>query len=134
MLLKPQLAERESARLPIKQLIILLIFIRWDLAYTTAYTKSRSARQVIGMCEASVPVVSQIAIPPRLTNFGPPDLSAMRRQAHVRALHARHKGPAGPDWLHEIKHDGCRLMVQREGKRVDCSPGAATIGLAVSAV
>ena len=26
--------------------------------------------------------------------------------------------PAGPDWLHEIKHDGYRLIVQREGKRV----------------
>ena len=23
-----------------------------------------------------------------------------------------------PDWLHEIKHDGYRLIVQREGKRV----------------
>src|SRR5438067_13864160 len=27
------------------------------------------------------------------------------------------KVPAGPDWLHEIKHDGYRLIVQREGKR-----------------
>jgi bifunctional non-homologous end joining protein LigD len=26
--------------------------------------------------------------------------------------------PAGPDWLHEIKYDGYRLIVQREGKRV----------------
>jgi bifunctional non-homologous end joining protein LigD len=26
--------------------------------------------------------------------------------------------PAGPDWLQEIKHDGYRLIVQREGKRV----------------
>ena len=26
--------------------------------------------------------------------------------------------PAGPDWLHEIKHDGYRLIVQREDKRV----------------
>src|SRR5215211_758913 len=26
--------------------------------------------------------------------------------------------PAGPDWLHEIKHDGYRLIVQREGGRV----------------
>jgi hypothetical protein len=36
------------------------------------------------------------------------------------------KVPAGPDWLHEIKHDGYRLIVQREGKRVGCSPGMAT--------
>jgi bifunctional non-homologous end joining protein LigD len=28
------------------------------------------------------------------------------------------KVPAGPDWLHEIKHDGYRLIVQRDGKRV----------------
>src|ERR1700710_2398101 len=26
--------------------------------------------------------------------------------------------PSGPDWLHEIKHDGYRLIVQRDGKRV----------------
>jgi bifunctional non-homologous end joining protein LigD len=28
------------------------------------------------------------------------------------------KVPAGPDWLHEIKHDGYRLIVHRDGKRV----------------
>ena len=28
------------------------------------------------------------------------------------------KVPARPEWLHEIKHDGYRLVVQREGKRV----------------
>src|SRR5829696_3680439 len=28
------------------------------------------------------------------------------------------KVPAGPDWIHEIKHDGFRLIVQREGSRV----------------
>ena len=28
------------------------------------------------------------------------------------------KVPAGPDWFHEIKHDGYRLIVQRDGKRV----------------
>ncbi|XIA62227.1 hypothetical protein ACFIOY_21605 [Bradyrhizobium sp. TZ2] len=26
--------------------------------------------------------------------------------------------PNRPEWLHEIKHDGYRLIVQREGKRV----------------
>lgn len=26
--------------------------------------------------------------------------------------------PAGPDWLHEVKHDGYRLIVQRDGDRV----------------
>jgi len=27
------------------------------------------------------------------------------------------KVPAGKDWLHEIKHDGYRLIIQRDGKR-----------------
>jgi len=26
--------------------------------------------------------------------------------------------PASADWIHEIKHDGYRLIVQREGKTV----------------
>ena len=26
--------------------------------------------------------------------------------------------PAGPDWIHEIKHDGFRLMARRDGKKV----------------
>ena len=28
------------------------------------------------------------------------------------------KVPMGPDWIHEIKHDGYRMIVHREGKRV----------------
>jgi bifunctional non-homologous end joining protein LigD len=28
------------------------------------------------------------------------------------------KSPAGPDWVHEIKHDGYRLQVRREGDTV----------------
>src|SRR3954466_287479 len=28
--------------------------------------------------------------------------------------------PSGPEWVHEIKHDGFRLMVRREGSRVRC--------------
>jgi bifunctional non-homologous end joining protein LigD len=28
------------------------------------------------------------------------------------------KPPSGPLWVHEIKHDGFRLMVRREGARV----------------
>ena len=35
------------------------------------------------------------------------------------------KVPAGPDWLHEIKHDGYRLIVQREGSARSCSPATA---------
>src|ERR1700674_2005359 len=29
-----------------------------------------------------------------------------------------HKPPAGPQWAHEIKHDGYRLIVRRDGERV----------------
>jgi ATP-dependent DNA ligase len=29
-----------------------------------------------------------------------------------------HKPPAGPDWVHEIKHDGYRLIVRRDGATV----------------
>jgi bifunctional non-homologous end joining protein LigD len=28
--------------------------------------------------------------------------------------------PSGPQWVHEIKHDGYRLMVCRDGSRVRC--------------
>jgi len=28
------------------------------------------------------------------------------------------KVPTGPDWIHEVKHDGYRMIVQREGKKV----------------
>jgi hypothetical protein len=28
------------------------------------------------------------------------------------------KPPAGPDWIHEIKHDGYRLIVRRDGENV----------------
>src|SRR5271167_2501727 len=26
--------------------------------------------------------------------------------------------PAGPDWIHEIKHDGFRIMARRDGRKV----------------
>lgn len=35
-----------------------------------------------------------------------------------RRLFARKQFPAGPEWLHEIKHDGYRLIVHRDGARV----------------
>jgi hypothetical protein len=28
--------------------------------------------------------------------------------------------PSGPLWVHELKHDGYRLMVRRDGARVRC--------------
>ncbi|MBP1095293.1 hypothetical protein JOE50_005823 [Bradyrhizobium japonicum] len=38
--------------------------------------------------------------------------------------------PSGPDWIHEIKYDGYRLRVERNGKTVPvgCSPVTATTG------
>jgi ATP-dependent DNA ligase len=32
--------------------------------------------------------------------------------------HQGHQGARRPEWVHEIKHDGYRLIVQRAGKRV----------------
>jgi hypothetical protein len=44
-----------------------------------------------------------------------------------------HKAPAGPDWVHEIKHDGYRLQVRREGNTVRLfTPAAATTGPAAT--
>jgi ATP-dependent DNA ligase len=28
------------------------------------------------------------------------------------------KPPEGPQWIHEIKHDGCRLIARKQDKRV----------------
>ena len=43
----------------------------------------------------------------------------MRKTAFLPCIPTRGtKVPAHPDWLHEIKHDGYRLIVQRDGKRV----------------
>jgi len=36
--------------------------------------------------------------------------------------------PAGPDWLHEIKHHGYRLIVQRDGEPCDCGRATGTTG------
>jgi bifunctional non-homologous end joining protein LigD len=32
------------------------------------------------------------------------------------------KLPVGPDWIHEIKHDGYRLIVRKKDDRSGCSP------------
>jgi ATP dependent DNA ligase domain len=43
----------------------------------------------------------------------------MRKTAFLHCIPSRGiKVPSGPDWIHEIKHDGYRLIVHREGKRV----------------
>ena len=40
--------------------------------------------------------------------------------------------PSGPLWVHEIKHDGYRLMVRRDGCASAASRATATIGLTAS--
>jgi ATP-dependent DNA ligase len=46
-------------------------------------------------------------------------LGAMRQYEYQPCIPTRGtKVPAGPEWLHEIKHDGYRLIVQRDGARV----------------
>jgi ATP-dependent DNA ligase len=55
----------------------------------------------------------------------PPDTS--RRDGYIPpCIPTRaYKVPAGPDWVHEIKHDGYRLQVRREGD------GTASVNLAL---
>jgi ATP-dependent DNA ligase len=46
-------------------------------------------------------------------------LSRMRKPAFDPCIPTRGtKVPDRPEWLHDIKHDGYRLIVQREGKTV----------------
>jgi bifunctional non-homologous end joining protein LigD len=40
-----------------------------------------------------------------------------------------HKPPAGPQWIHEIKHDGFRLIVCRRDGRVRLFTRRATTGV-----
>ena len=40
--------------------------------------------------------------------------------------------PAGPDWLHEVKYDGYRMMLIREHDRVRLISRAGMIGLGAS--
>jgi bifunctional non-homologous end joining protein LigD len=42
----------------------------------------------------------------------------MRNVAFEPCIPTGTKVPAGPDWIHEIKHDGYRLIVVRDGARV----------------
>jgi ATP-dependent DNA ligase len=48
----------------------------------------------------------------------------MSRNSYVRSMFEfciPTKGtsvPSGPDWLHEVKHDGYRLRLERDGDRV----------------
>src|SRR5262245_30299882 len=44
----------------------------------------------------------------------------LRPQGFIEPCHPRSaaKPPSGPDWIHEIKHDGYRTMAWRQGERV----------------
>jgi ATP-dependent DNA ligase len=43
-----------------------------------------------------------------------------------------HKLPAGSQWLHEIKHDGFRVIARKDGARVSCTADPATTSLTAS--
>jgi bifunctional non-homologous end joining protein LigD len=42
------------------------------------------------------------------------------------------KPPAGAGWLHEIKHDGFRMLVRRDAAGCGFSPATGTTGLGAS--
>jgi ATP-dependent DNA ligase len=43
---------------------------------------------------------------------------AMVASSPIGGEAAEPRFPPGPDWIHEIKHDGYRLIVHRDGARV----------------
>ena len=45
--------------------------------------------------------------------------TSLRLHRTVPAVEGR-RPPSGPFWVHEIKHDGYRLMVRRDDGRVRC--------------
>ena len=56
-------------------------------------------------------------------------MSDLRRRVHAERSQPRYEPclprlakepPAGPGWIHEVKHDGFRILAQRDGKRVGC--------------
>jgi hypothetical protein len=57
-------------------------------------------------------------------------LSIRHAQNSIRAVpvDAGTKAPAGPEWLHEIKYDGYRLIAARDGARVRLFTAMGTIG------
>ena len=81
-----------------------------------------------------------LVAPGRQAEAGPPPsslersggltyLSGMRNVAFEPCLPSRGtKVPTSPDWIHEIKHDGYRLIVHREGSRVRLFTKTVTSG------
>jgi hypothetical protein len=53
--------------------------------------------------------------------YGPPSVFLVRKFPFPPALYLpspSRKPPSGSEWVHEIKHDGYRLIARRDGKRV----------------
>jgi hypothetical protein len=46
-----------------------------------------------------------------------PILTSMRMAYELCLATAGKQVPSGPDWIHEVKHDGYRMLVIRENKR-----------------
>ena len=44
------------------------------------------------------------------------------------------KVPSSPDWLHEVKYDGYRLWVERDGDRVRQDPKCAEPAFSLAAI
>jgi hypothetical protein len=63
----------------------------------------------------------------RLRTLGPDYLSLMPNKLFDPCIPARGAKVAGrPEWIHEIKHDGYRLIVRHDGNRVRlCTPHPA---------
>jgi hypothetical protein len=62
-------------------------------------------------------------------------LSRMRKPAYDPCIPTRGtKVPDRPEWFHEIKHDGYRLIVQREGNTRGYGPVTAMTGAAGTSI
>jgi hypothetical protein len=83
-------ALQNSPRLPLR---VLFWSIR-DIAGLGFPYGNRYSREMLGA-------------PPQPGGFIPPCIPTLA-----------YKVPSGPDWIHEVKHDGYRLQVRREGESV----------------
>ena len=79
------------------------------------------ARGWLVLHESGTPSASRTA-PIRSLGFAfyrtSPIYPACANRHSILAFSTRRTVPGGKDWLHEIKHDGYRLIIQRDGKRV----------------
>jgi hypothetical protein len=68
--------------------------------------------------------------PPRSLPLSRRYVSAHKSLRLYRALPSipAARPPSGPDWVHEIKHEGYRLMARRDPVGTACSLATVTIG------